>query len=132
MSVATAFPEDDYRCESCGCVFRILDSNAPPNLCPACGTRFQKPADVKAKSKAQGTGQRIATMDRAREKRESFFSDAIKRFIDGEDKRKPLTDDRIVGLLKEQEINVSRRLVTKLRKKLNIPSSRKRRERETD
>lgn len=52
---------------------------------------------------------------------------AIKQLIDGEDKRKPLSDQKISDLLKEREgITVSRRTVAKYREEMNIPSSSKR------
>src|SRR5690606_30427942 len=52
---------------------------------------------------------------------------AIKQLIDAEDKRKPLSDQKISDLLKEREgITVSRRTVAKYREEMNIPSSSKR------
>ena len=51
----------------------------------------------------------------------------IKKLIEQEDKKKPLSDQKIVSLLYNNKgINVSRRTVTKYRKQLNIPSSVKR------
>ncbi|MEO2518701.1 RNA polymerase factor sigma-54, partial [Enterococcus avium] len=43
-----------------------------------------------------------------------------------EDKRKPLSDQKIVELLAEKEQKISRRTVAKYRDALNIPSSSKR------
>ncbi len=52
----------------------------------------------------------------------------IKELIGKEDKRKPLSDDEIVEILKKEGITLARRTVAKYRKQLNIPSSHKRRE----
>ena len=52
----------------------------------------------------------------------------IKDFIEEEDKESPLSDVAIVEKLKEVEINISRRTVTKYREAEAIPSSRERRE----
>ncbi len=50
----------------------------------------------------------------------------ILNFIDEEDKRKPLSDQKIVDLLEEKGIEVSRRAIAKYRTELRIPSSSKR------
>ncbi len=51
----------------------------------------------------------------------------IKGLVDGENKKKPLSDQKIVELLeKEHEIVLSRRTVAKYREQLNIPSSSRR------
>lgn len=51
----------------------------------------------------------------------------IQKLIEAEDKLKPLSDQKIVELLKEKEnISVSRRVIAKYRDELNIPSSSKR------
>lgn len=47
----------------------------------------------------------------------------VKKLIDGEDKHKPLSDQKIADTLKEQGINVARRTVTKYREALRIPST---------
>lgn len=51
---------------------------------------------------------------------------AIKLLIEQEDPNAPLTDDELVVLLDEMELNVSRRTIAKYRKQLNIPNSNKR------
>ncbi len=51
----------------------------------------------------------------------------IAELIEKEDKRKPLSDQKIANILKSQGINVARRTVTKYREQLNIPDSRTRR-----
>jgi len=48
--------------------------------------------------------------------------------IEGEEKRKPLTDDRLAQLLKEKGYNIARRTVAKYREQLNIPVARLRKE----
>jgi RNA polymerase sigma-54 factor len=53
----------------------------------------------------------------------------VKRLIQSEDPRKPLTDDKIATLLKDDGISVTRRSVTKYREDLKIPSTHQRRER---
>lgn len=51
----------------------------------------------------------------------------VKRIIEAEDPRRPLTDDRVAALLSEQGISVTRRSITKYREDLKIPSTRQRR-----
>lgn len=53
----------------------------------------------------------------------------IKKFIDDEDPRAPLSDERLGEMLKEQlKVTIARRTVAKYRTALDIPSSSKRRE----
>lgn len=52
----------------------------------------------------------------------------LQTLIDNEDKSKPLSDDQLVALLKAKGMTVARRTVTKYREKMNIPSSRQRRD----
>lgn len=47
----------------------------------------------------------------------------IQRIIDGEPKNKPLSDQRIADLLKDQGIHIARRTVTKYREGLGIPAT---------
>ncbi len=47
----------------------------------------------------------------------------IKNIVDTEDKRKPLSDQRIADLLKDKGITIARRTVTKYREALGIPST---------
>ncbi|WP_412988607.1 RNA polymerase factor sigma-54 [Pediococcus siamensis] len=51
----------------------------------------------------------------------------LQKFIHEEDKRKPLSDAKIVKQLADQDIEVSRRTIAKYRESLNIPSSSARR-----
>ena len=48
--------------------------------------------------------------------------------ISQENKRKPLTDDALVGLLKEKGYNIARRTIAKYREQLSIPVARLRKE----
>jgi RNA polymerase sigma-54 factor len=52
----------------------------------------------------------------------------LKRVVDAEDKRKPLSDEAIAKRLREQGIDVARRTVAKYREEMDIPSSRRRKE----
>jgi len=52
----------------------------------------------------------------------------VKEIIDGEDKRKPLSDEAIAAKLKSEGIDVSRRTIAKYRQQLHIPPARGRRE----
>jgi RNA polymerase sigma-54 factor len=52
----------------------------------------------------------------------------LREVIDHEDKANPLSDDEIVQKFAEQGLKVARRTVTKYRKKLDIPSSRERKQ----
>lgn len=53
---------------------------------------------------------------------------ALKLIIEAEEKRKPLSDDKICKALKEQGYNIARRTVAKYREMLNIPVARLRKE----
>ncbi len=53
-----------------------------------------------------------------------ILSDAI----EGEDKRKPLADEKLAGLLKEKGYTIARRTVAKYREQLGIPVARLRKE----
>jgi len=48
--------------------------------------------------------------------------------IEGEDKKKPLSDERLTELLQERGYNIARRTVAKYREQLNIPVARLRKE----
>ncbi len=51
----------------------------------------------------------------------------VKKFIEMEDARNPLTDEKIAQMLKEEGISVTRRSITKYREDLKIPSTHQRR-----
>lgn len=48
--------------------------------------------------------------------------------IEGEQKRRPLTDEKLAELLKEKGYNIARRTIAKYREQLNIPVARLRKE----
>ena len=48
--------------------------------------------------------------------------------IDNENKRKPLTDEKLAAILKEKSYNIARRTVAKYREQLDIPVARLRKE----
>jgi RNA polymerase sigma-54 factor len=51
----------------------------------------------------------------------------VKKMIEEEDPRKPLTDDQIAAALQRQGIQVTRRTVAKYREDMKIPSTHHRR-----
>ena len=53
----------------------------------------------------------------------------IEEIVDGEDSRKPFSDQRLTDLLKARNVNISRRAVAKYREELGIPSSVDRKDR---
>ncbi len=68
----------------------------------------------------------------AREDGEEVSTREVKKIlsdaIEGEDKRSPLTDERLAELLKEKGYSIARRTVAKYREQLNIPVARMRKE----
>jgi RNA polymerase sigma-54 factor len=52
----------------------------------------------------------------------------LKECIDAEDKKKPLTDDKLTEILKEKGYRIARRTVAKYREQLNVPVARLRKE----
>ena len=54
----------------------------------------------------------------------------VRKLIEDEDARKPLTDDALAAELQRQGIQVTRRTVAKYREDMNIPSTHQRRKRE--
>lgn len=52
----------------------------------------------------------------------------LKEIIDGEDKGKPLSDDKLEKLLRAEGYNIARRTVAKYREQLNIPVARLRKQ----
>ena len=53
---------------------------------------------------------------------------SIQELIEGEDKAKPLSDEKIVNALKERGIEIARRTVAKYRDQLGIPTARMRKQ----
>jgi RNA polymerase sigma-54 factor len=52
----------------------------------------------------------------------------LKECVENEDKKKPLTDDKLTNILKEKGYKIARRTVAKYREQLNIPVARLRKE----
>lgn len=52
----------------------------------------------------------------------------VKKIIDAEDKRHPLSDQKIADMLKAEGLSIARRTVTKYREALNIPATNLRKE----
>jgi RNA polymerase sigma-54 factor len=48
----------------------------------------------------------------------------LQECIEQEDKRKPLTDEKLAQILKDKSYNIARRTVAKYREQLNIPVAR--------
>ena len=51
----------------------------------------------------------------------------LKECIDGEDKKKPLTDDELAEILKEKGYPIARRTVAKYRREMGLPPAYRRR-----
>jgi RNA polymerase sigma-54 factor len=54
----------------------------------------------------------------------------VRKLIDDEDARRPLTDDQLAAMLQAQGIQLTRRTVAKYREDMNIPSTHQRRRRD--
>ena len=54
----------------------------------------------------------------------------VRKLIEEEDARRPLTDDQIAAMLQQQGIQLTRRTVAKYREDMNIPSTHQRRKRD--
>jgi RNA polymerase sigma-54 factor len=52
----------------------------------------------------------------------------IQELIEGEDKNKPFSDEKIEEILNQKGYNIARRTVAKYREQLNIPVARLRKE----
>lgn len=52
----------------------------------------------------------------------------LSEYVDAENKRKPLTDDKLAAILKERGYNIARRTVAKYREQLSIPVARLRKQ----
>lgn len=53
---------------------------------------------------------------------------ALREVIDGENKKKPLSDEALAKVMKEKGFPIARRTVAKYREQLNLPVARLRRE----
>ena len=56
------------------------------------------------------------------------LKNVLKEIVDGEDKKKPYTDDELVDLMKAKGYQIARRTIAKYRQLLDIPVARLRRE----
>ena len=56
------------------------------------------------------------------------LKNVLKKLVDNEDKKRPLTDDELVMLMEKQGYQIARRTVAKYRQMLDIPVARLRRE----
>ena len=56
-------------------------------------------------------------------KRSAEVKNAIRDLIEQEDRRKPLSDQKICDMLAEKKIDISRRAVAKYRDEMGIPST---------
>ncbi|MEX0965984.1 MAG: RNA polymerase factor sigma-54 [Bacteroidia bacterium] len=54
--------------------------------------------------------------------------EVLQRFIEAEDKNRPLTDEKLTNMLNDKGYNIARRTVAKYREQLNIPVARLRKE----
>jgi RNA polymerase sigma-54 factor len=52
----------------------------------------------------------------------------LQECLNNEDKRKPLTDEKLTKILQEKGYQIARRTVAKYREQLNIPVARMRKE----
>lgn len=68
------------------------------------------------------------TNDEGEEVSTKEIKNHLQEVISTEDKRKPLTDDALVDMLKERGYNIARRTIAKYREQLNIPVARLRKE----
>ena len=63
-----------------------------------------------------------------KDKMKSSELDKIRKIIEGENKRRPLSDSAIVKLLKEEGLKIARRTVAKYREEMRIASSSSRKQ----
>jgi len=81
------------------------------------GTKRLK--DFFSESITTQSGEEVSTLEV-----KNILGDIIK----GEDKRKPLSDERLKDILREKGYNIARRTVAKYREQLNIPVARLRKQ----
>ena len=72
-----------------------------------------------AEGMQKDTGEEVSTRE---------IKKILEECISNEDKRKPLTDDRLAQILKEKSYPIARRTVAKYREQLGIPVARMRKE----
>ena len=81
------------------------------------GTKLLK--EFFSESMKTTSGEEISTIE---------IKNILEKIIDDENKKKPLTDEKLVSLLKEKGYKIARRTVAKYREQLNIPVARLRKE----
>ncbi|HON17738.1 MAG TPA: RNA polymerase sigma-54 factor, partial [Salinivirgaceae bacterium] len=72
-----------------------------------------------SESMATESGEEVSTRE---------IKNILQECIDNEDKRKPLTDEKLTEILCEKGYNIARRTVAKYREQLNIPVARLRKQ----
>ncbi|WP_280769481.1 RNA polymerase factor sigma-54 [Salipaludibacillus daqingensis] len=118
--------------------------HGPSHLKPLTLKKIAEEADVHESTVSRATTKKYVQTPRGLYELKYFFNSTVgrdssesssservkiymKRLIDEENKQKPLSDQKIAELLKNQfEINVSRRTVAKYREEMHIPSSSQR------
>jgi len=68
------------------------------------------------------------TTDTGEEVSNKHIKERLKEIIEGEDKKKPFSDDKLAELLNKEGIHIARRTVAKYREQLRIPVARLRKE----
>ena len=68
------------------------------------------------------------TTDSGEEVSSREVKQVLKQIVDGEEKRKPFSDEKIAAMINEKGYNLARRTVAKYREQLNIPVARLRKE----
>ena len=68
------------------------------------------------------------TTDSGEEVSNKHIKERLKEIIDAEEKKNPLSDDRLAEMLNEEGIHIARRTVAKYREQLKLPIARLRRE----
>jgi RNA polymerase sigma-54 factor len=81
------------------------------------GTTLLKP--YFSESLSTDSGEEVSTIE---------VKNILREAIEGEDKRKPLPDDRLMAILNAKGYNIARRTVAKYREQLGIPVARLRKE----
>ena len=81
------------------------------------GTKLLK--DFFSESLQTSSGEEVSTLE---------VKKILSEIIENEDKRKPLSDEKIKDLLQEKGYNIARRTVAKYREQLNLPVARLRKE----
>ncbi len=70
----------------------------------------------------------IATTDGGEDVSNREVKSVLNKLVEGEDKKRPLSDDKLVKLLNQKGYNIARRTVAKYREQLQIPVARLRKE----